>query len=73
MKVFALFVLCLTILLFIVVPGIEEYNKFKDISRKKALLHAFVPLLYYVGLLTVGFILFEIMPCIVGPVLENIF
>ena len=69
MKIFAFFLLCLTILFFIVIPGIEEYNKHKDGSKIKALLYSFVPLLCYIGLVVCGFILYEIIP----NILENIF
>lgn len=56
-----------------VFPGVEEYNKYKSISKTKAILHAFTPSLYYIGCVVVGFILFEIIPRIGGRVLENIF
>ena len=67
MKIFALIVLCLMVLFYIVVPGIEEYKKHK--GSKKAIAHALVPLLVFVGSVLVGFILFEIIPRIV----DNIF
>ncbi len=73
MKIFALIVLCLNVLLFIVVPGIDEYNKHKDGTKIEALTHALIPLLIYIGLALGGFILFEIMPRIGGQVIENIF
>lgn len=73
MKFFAFIVLALMILCFIIIPGIEEYNKHKDGAKTKALFHALIPLLYFIGMALVGFILFEIIPRIVGEVIENIF
>ena len=73
MKILAFVILCLMVLLFIVLPGIDEYNKHKDGSKTKALFHALIPLLYFIGMVFAGFILFEIIPRIVGPIIENIF
>ena len=72
MKIFAFIVLCLSILLFIVLPGIDNYNKHRDGTKKEALKHALKPLLFYIGSILSGFILFEIMPRILGQVIENI-
>ena len=72
MKIFAFIVMCLSVLFFIVLPGIDEYNKHKDGTKIEALIHALMPLLFYIGFALVGFILFEIIPRIGGQVIENI-
>ena len=71
MKTFSFIVIFLIIILFIVIPGIEEYKKHKDQSKAKALLHFLTPLLTFIGMLILGFILFEFIPRIVGPLIEN--
>jgi hypothetical protein len=73
MKIFALIVACLSVLFYIVIPGIEEYNKHKAEPKIKRFLYALIPLLYFIGMAIGGFILFEIIPRILGPILENIF
>lgn len=73
MKIFAFIILCLMIISFIIIPGIEEYNKHKDGTKTKALMHSLIPLLFFIGLFLTGFILFEIIPRIGGQVIENIF
>ena len=73
MKIFAFIMLCLMLLLFIILPGIDEYNKHKDGKKTKALIHALMPGLVYIVLAIVGFILFEVIPRIGGRVIENIF
>lgn len=72
MKIFAFIVLCLMILFFMILPGIDEYNKHKNDTKIKALLYALVPSLLYIGMALIGFILFEIIPRIGGQVIENI-
>ena len=62
MKIFAFVVACLMAIFFIVIPGIQEYNKHKDETKIKALLYALVPLLYFVGMAIAGFVVFEIIP-----------
>ena len=73
MKIFAFVVVCLMAIFFIVIPGIEEYNKHKDGTKIKALLYALVPLVIFVGMVLVGFVLFEVIPRIGGQLLDNIF
>lgn len=73
MKIFALFVACLSVIFFIVLPGIDEYNKHKDTSKKEATLYALLPLLVYIGLALTGFILFEIIPRIGAQIIEMMF
>ena len=72
MKIFAFIVLCLNVLLFIVLPGIGEYKKHKNGTKKEAIIHSLMPLLLYIGLALAGFVLFEIVPRIGGQVIENI-
>lgn len=73
MRIFSFIMLCLCALCFIILPGIHEYNTHKDDTKIKALLHAIIPLLFYIAMALTGFILFEIVPRIVGPILDNIF
>ena len=60
-------------MLLFIIPGIEEYNKHKDGTKTKALMHSLIPLLFFIGMFLTGFILFEIIPRIGGQVIENIF
>lgn len=73
MKFFAFIVLCLSILFFMILPGIEEYNKLKNGTKKERLIHSLIPSLGYVGLALAGFILFEIIPRICGQVIDSLF
>lgn len=73
MKLFAVIVVFLNVLLFIILPGIDEYKKHKDNTKKEALKHSFVPLIIYVGLALIGFVLFEFIPRICGQIIEDIF
>ena len=73
MKIFGVIVGCLSIFCFAILPGIDEYNKYKTNSKKEALLHFFVPLLVYIGLVIAGFILYEIIPRLGAKLIESLF
>lgn len=73
MKLFAFIILFLMLLFFIIIPGIEEYNKHKTEPKIKRFLYALIPSLYFIGMAIIGFILFEIIPRIAGQVIENMF
>ena len=65
--------LCLMLLGFIIIPGIDEYNKHKNEPNIKRFIYALIPSLCFIGMAIVGFILFEIIPRIVTQIIENIF
>ena len=73
MKIFGVIIGILMVLCYIIIPGIEEYNKHKDEPKTKALSHALMPLLYFIGMVLAGFVLFEIIPRILGQAIEHIF
>lgn len=73
MKIFAFIMLFTMVLFYMIIPGIDEYNKHKDSGNLKAILHALIPTLVYIGLALAGFIMFEIIPRIGEQMLDNIF
>jgi hypothetical protein len=58
---------------FMIIPGIDEYKKHKNTNKKEALKHAFIPLLYFIGLVIAGFILHEFLPHFLADIIEEIF
>lgn len=73
MKIFAFIVLFFNVLLFIILPSIDEYKKHKGGTKKELLKRTLMPALFYIGLVLVGFLLFEVIPIVCGQVIENIF
>ena len=73
MKIFALFVILPLMILMVVAPCVDTYKKHKSETSFKRFLYALTPLLFYIVMVIAGFIVFEFIPRIAGPILDNIF